>query len=272
MIIHNCDQRTPEWHAARATCVITASDMGAFCVPDVIVTADQLKKDLKEQGIEIPAKALKDDLMALVPNIRRYWAFTDTQMKARMNHIAKRLAEPFYAPETADAWLLDLRAKEDRQMEYNIPVQRGIAMEPLAREQYTKRTGHKGIEVGFVSHDSEGFGASPDWLIPSSECEWSHGLELKCPIPETHIKWLLAGGLPDEHKHQVHGSMAVTGLPFWDFMSFCPGLPDLLIRVHRDSYTEQLLHGLESLHAEFVTQKARISAMWNEAFAQQSAA
>jgi hypothetical protein len=70
--------------------------------------------------------------------------------------------------------------------------------------------------VGFVSQD--GFGCSPDGLIyqftgstvyPNKP---THGLEIKCPSPETHIEWLLDGKLPDCHKLQVHASMIVCGV------------------------------------------------------------
>ena len=33
---------------------------------------------------------------------------------------------------------------------------------------------------------------------------------------------------------QVHGGMAVTGLPFWYFMSYYPGLPPFIVKVERD--------------------------------------
>lgn len=227
-------QKSPEWYAARRS-IFTASEVGEFVVGND----------------------------------------TATNRKARQNLIAKKLADPFYAdPALAElagaAWLLQLREKEEKALDYNAAVQRGIALEDLARETYERKTGHKVSTVGLCVHDSGGFGCSPDGLVPmiysADETPWSHGVEIKCPIPETHAKYLLAGTLPDEYRPQVHCSLAVTGLPRWDFMSFCPGLPSLLLTVERDGYTERMLAGLLSLSAELEATRQKLAAMWAAEF------
>lgn len=227
MKIHTMPQRSEDWFVIRKSVLITASEMGMFLT--------------------------KNDA---------------TSAKARLSVITKKLAEPIYSDESLSgfSFLMEMRAKEEKQMEYNIPVQRGNALESEAREFYEGETGHFATEIGFITDDDEIGGCSPDGVIYNAEGDASHGLEIKCPIPETHMKWLLAGELPDEHKCQVHGSMAVSGLYRWDFLSYCPGLPPLHVIVERDSFTDSLSAGLRTLHAEYQRHGAKLKAIYKEAF------
>lgn len=77
---------------------------------------------------------------------------------------------------------------------------------------------------GFVTTDDGRLGCSPDAM-----CGDKYGLEVKCPMPQTHVKWLLGGKIPDEHVAQVYGSLYVTGIPEWKFLSYCRGFPPLVL-------------------------------------------
>lgn len=116
----------------------------------------------------------------------------------------------------------------------------GIEHEPRARAWYGFETGNDVREVGFVFADAGRYGCSPDGLIGSTGL-----LELKCPQPQTHIRYLLDGGLPSEYKCQVHGQLIVTGFDWCDFVSFCDGFPALKVRVFPDDFTELLRAELE---------------------------
>ena len=273
MKIIACKQRSPEWFAARASCVITASRMTPCCAPEMKIrmTRTELCEELQRFEIDCPENATPAELEALLPESDSYRTMDGTDRRNRDAIIARRLAEPVYqnASLSGAAWLIHLRDKEERALDFNPAVQRGIALEEEAREAYTALTGHRGVDVGFILHDSGGFGASPDFLIadPTQPGKYSHGTELKCPIPETHIEWLLAGVLPEKHRLQVHGSMAVTGLSRWDFFSYCPGEPPLHVIVERDDFTEQLLAGLLSLHKEYLAARDKLGAMRDAAFA-----
>lgn len=111
---------------------------------------------------------------------------------------------------------------------------RGKELEPKAREAFVRHTGHRVVEVGFVSID--GAGVSPDGLLICDR-RWFGGLEAKCPGPKVHLGYLYDGGLPDDYKQQVHGSLAVTGLPEWHFWSWMPGLRPHHVIVRPDDYT-----------------------------------
>lgn len=128
------------------------------------------------------------------------------------------------------------------------PMADGTKTEDEARAYYSLTTGRDVDQVGFVLSDCGRFGCSPDGLVWEPG-EAGHlldrGLELKCPIRKTQIRYLREGGLPAEYKCQVHGGMIVTGAARWDFLSYCPGLPPLLLTVRRDAFTDALSGTLE---------------------------
>lgn len=127
----------------------------------------------------------------------------------------------------------------------NHHTERGHELEPMAREFYQFERDTRVKQVGFVLTDCGRFGCSPDALAGDG------GAEIKAPDGPTHVRWLLKGGLPDEHKAQVHGNMYVTGAGWWDFLSYCPGYEHILIRVTRDDYTDKLGKALEQFHNDY---------------------
>ena len=180
---------------------------------------------------------------------------TKTSRKAWQNAIWNKLGE---------------LSQDDEPSFPNWAMKRGTELEPTAREAYEIHTGFKVREVGFISHDSDGFGVSPDGLVSvdgdlrvlpteSIAINVSHGLELKCPVARTMLRWLDAGTLPDEHKLQVHASMAASGLSRWDFFAWHPELVPLHIIVERDEFTEQVLTGLLKLSDDYSQAKAKLA-------------
>jgi hypothetical protein len=107
----------------------------------------------------------------------------------------------------------------------------GHWLEESARPAFTLETGLEVEEVGFIETDDGRCGASPDGIIVGKEC----GLEIKCPMLQTAIGYLLGGVIPDAYILQVQASLFVTGWPEWKFMSFRRGLPPLIITVEPDA-------------------------------------
>lgn len=128
--------------------------------------------------------------------------------------------------------------------EGNYHTDRGEALEPEARKEFSRIMGVDVEQVGFVMQDNELVGCSPDGMI-KIDGQYTAGMELKCPLSKNHAEYLLDGVLPDKYKAQVHGSMVVTGLPCWYFMSYCPGLAPFILRVERDEYTDILADAIE---------------------------
>ncbi len=83
--------------------------------------------------------------------------------------------------------------------------------------------------VGFITDDACRIGASPDGLLGEDG-----GLELKCCAAQTHVRYMVEGVLPEEHKCQVHGALYVSGRKFWQFGSYARGFPFFHVRVERD--------------------------------------
>lgn len=136
---------------------------------------------------------------------------------------------------TRKAYMLRLAAEilssEPQETYSNAAMERGIEIEPQAREYYEGLNGVKVEQVGFCKLD-DNIGCSPDGLVGTDG-----GIEIKCPNTTTHITYILADKLPSEYVAQVQGSLWVTDRKWWDFLSFDPrlkGRPFWSIRVERD--------------------------------------
>lgn len=180
MRIFNCEQRSPDWYAARLG-IPTASEFSRIITP---------KKGEYAAGAETYICELIDEAV---------------------------------------------RPDAERGFGGNRHTARGVALEPDARDYYGLQFDVVPREVGFITNDTGTLGASPDSLIDPDG-----GLEIKCPDGPTHVAWLRAGVVPDEHKAQVHGSLIISGRAWWDFLSWCPPYRPLLVRVVRDNYTAKV--------------------------------
>lgn len=130
-------------------------------------------------------------------------------------------------------------------------TERGKDLEPVAREAFASVINLKVEQVGFVLGADGVCGCSPDALLLDDDGNIVAGVEIKCPTPKTHIAYVLDGGLPDEYRQQVHGSLAVTGLGEWHFWSFFPGLAPHHHVVRRDEYTAKVESALKSFVAQY---------------------
>jgi hypothetical protein len=112
----------------------------------------------------------------------------------------------------------------------NAHMERGRIMEDEARDWYAFDRNIEPQRVGFIVNDAMHAGCSPDSLIGSDG-----GLEIKSACAHVQIERLTRNDLPPEHKAQVQGSLWVSGREWWDFVSYCPKLPPLCVRVPRDN-------------------------------------
>lgn len=139
-------------------------------------------------------------------------------------------------------------------------MKNGTIMEPEARRFYEFEMNCDVQQVGFVLTDDGRFGCSPDGLVGEDG-----GLELKSPTTATHVRYLIKGGVPLEYLPQIHWSLIVTGRKFWSFMSYCPGLPPLLVRVEPDEFTEKLRACMEEFWALYQELDRKVAAKREEA-------
>lgn len=105
----------------------------------------------------------------------------------------------------------------------------GAEFEIEARRWVSLNTEAKIRNVGFIEHDDGRCGCSPDALIGDEG-----GLELKCPEPTNHVRYLIDGILPDDYAPQVHMSLYVTGRKWWRFVSYRREFPKFVLTVQRD--------------------------------------
>jgi predicted phage-related endonuclease len=112
----------------------------------------------------------------------------------------------------------------------NSDMWRGVEHEPFARDHYS---GHyqQAVECGFMRREEDGWtlGLSPDGLVGTNG-----GVEIKCPRAKTHVAWTLADKVPAQHMAQVQAALLVSGREWWDFASYCGGLPLFVKRVTPD--------------------------------------
>lgn len=104
---------------------------------------------------------------------------------------------------------------------------RGHEMEDEARNYFALVRQVQPQRVGFVRNGKKG--ASPDSLLGTDG-----GLEIKSAAPHVQIERLQSGRLPAEHAAQVQGSLWVTERDHWEFVSYCPKLPALILTIGRD--------------------------------------
>lgn len=110
----------------------------------------------------------------------------------------------------------------------------GMEQEALAATEYELDSPEDVRTVGFVYHPTiERAGASPDRLVGKEGL-----LEVKCPNTTTHIEWILAGVVPEEHRLQMYFQMRCCERAWCDFMSFDPRLPKRYQRFVKRLYAD----------------------------------
>lgn len=126
-------------------------------------------------------------------------------------------------------------------------IEQGSLLEPEAIPWLCLEMGVDVKRPGFITDDTETLGCSPD--------AWVHGrygVEVKCPQPINHLKWLRSGECPEEHMLQCQGGMFVTGLDRWLFVSYRRDMPSMVVEVAKDNkYQDAILEATEQFTNDF---------------------
>jgi len=133
----------------------------------------------------------------------------------------------------------EIITREVEETYTNDIMQQGIDLEGDARREFTDITNFIVWDTGFVTPDEDNefhdwIGVSPDGIIWEDNNLYGGGLEIKCPLRKTHLRYMSENRLPNEYKWQVQGSLFVTGLPRWYFMSYYPEMKPFIIEVLPD--------------------------------------
>lgn len=163
---------------------------------------------------------------------------------------------------SADAYIAELideiarpmasRSQEEQAAAFsgNRHTERGHLLEPKAKAWLEFVLGKEFLPGGFITSDDGLLGCSPDARLDGEGCEF------KAPEGKKHVLWMMGGGLPDEHKQQVHGSMVVTGERRWNFLSYCPGYAPFHVVVEWDSYTDAMAKVLAEFNKKHAAARA----------------
>lgn len=118
----------------------------------------------------------------------------------------------------------------------NTSMERGTALEPLARAFYEVKNNVFVDQVPFVIHPTiSEAGCSPDGLVGDDGL-----IEIKIPNPENHVKALMTDNkeLISTYFEQVQWQLACTNRKWCDLISFDPDMPEefqfSIVKIHRD--------------------------------------
>ena len=130
----------------------------------------------------------------------------------------------------------------------NAAMQRGLDLEPAAREAYEAQTGKLVEPAAWVIHPAiEFFGATPDGFIDADGL-----IEIKVPQVATYIEWLAGGGVPAQHEGQMLCQLACTGRRYVDFVAFCPELGARSLYIRRFEPNAEAIANAEATVSAFL--------------------
>jgi predicted phage-related endonuclease len=114
---------------------------------------------------------------------------------------------------------------------------RGQEDEIHARAKYAEH--HAPVqECGFVTNDQWGFtiGYSPDALVGDDGL-----IEAKSRRQKYQAQTIIEGKMPDDYLIQVQTALMVTGRKWVDFISYCGGMPMIVIRQYPDAKVQNAI-------------------------------
>ena len=150
--------------------------------------------------------------------------------------------------------------KEESYQSYR--MKKASEMEAESRRVYAMN--HEGLDVyqvGFVYKDEKRMlGASPDALVDPKG-----GFETKDAEFTVQYERLKKGKMVASHIPQVQGGLYVCEREWWDFQSYCSGLPVLCIRNYRDEkYITRLAEELEKFCYELAAKVKELREMQSQ--------
>jgi putative phage-type endonuclease len=130
-------------------------------------------------------------------------------------------------------------------------MENGIETEKFARGAYEVKEGVIVNEVGLVFHPTiERCATSPDSLVGDEGV-----LEIKCPLRETHLKYLAKDKVPTEYIKQCIWHLVCTRREWVDFVSFSPDLPESMqLFVKRLHVEEDVIWQFEKAAKQFLAE------------------
>jgi len=192
------------------------------------------------------------------PKIHMMEQGSDEWYAARLGHVTASnfgtaIAKPGSTRSTLMRRLVAERLTGLPQGTYkNANMERGNELEPQAREYYESLNDCVVKEVGFIEC-SEHVGVSPDGLVGEDG-----GIEIKAPLPSTHIDYIVKDREVAVYRPQIQGLMWATGRKWVDFVSFCPEVTNRQYWSKRILRDEQYIAELEVKISIFITEMLKM--------------
>lgn len=124
---------------------------------------------------------------------------------------------------------------------YNKDMERGLELEPAARNAYEVVTGNEVEQVAMIratQHKHE----SPDGLV------YKKGkIEIKCVIPSVHVETIHKNVTPSTYRKQIQWGLDISEREWCDFISYCPVIKQKPIWIHKVFRDEKLI---KTMHEE----------------------
>lgn len=136
-------------------------------------------------------------------------------------------------------------------------IQDGVDREPDARAMYEGLTGRILESTGFISHDTLQAGVSLDGHVGD---DFEGIIEIKSPLPATHLEYLTTGVVPGDYAKQVLHALWITGAQWCDWLSYHPAFPEALqvklVRIERNDdavaqYAAKAVTFLDEVEAQY---------------------
>ena len=136
-------------------------------------------------------------------------------------------------------------------------MERGNELEQEAADMYEFMNDEQVEKCGFFLHDDKIAGASPDRLVGDKGL-----LEIKCPAPHTHVKYLLRQSVDSSYIPQVQGQMWVAEREWCDWFSYYPDMQPVQVRVERDdAYIAAMEKAVSEFHEKLQAKLEKLKAL-----------
>ncbi|MEN8123380.1 MAG: YqaJ viral recombinase family protein [Bacteroidota bacterium] len=139
----------------------------------------------------------------------------------------------------------ELLTGEQKEVKVTEAMQRGIDLEPIARQTYEEAELEDVKEVGYITNIHYKYaGLSPDGLSSSTV-----GLEIKCPDSKLHVETCVTNEVPKKHRPQIAWMfMMLPELEFVDYVSYDDRVkkrPYHCVRVDRFSFNSDIKKAID---------------------------
>ena len=225
MKVLNVEQGSAEWHEARLG-KITGTKLKGI-VDLSLPLKDDIIKALNDVGNEEYKKSwTAQTLLDLLPDEKRQELLDKKPKKLGFYEIlAEKIA---YQPEDGDPK----------------PIDRGVELEPEAREKVALHLDEKVEKVGIcISNLHPDIAVSPDGII-KKKGKVVYAVEIKCLSTARHLQALIEQRIPEDYKYQVlQYFIVLEDLEVLYFAFYDPrvvGYELVVIEVHRDDVAEQI--------------------------------